>query len=211
MFTITANPVATRKNPLKLGRQGESGVTQVVFDLTDLMEIYGEGVPVLLYQRPGDTVPYEPDITVEDTEVIWLVDETDTGRHGSGTAEFQWLVDGGVLKAADYRVVILKSLACVCETVSASQLWIDQLVALKQEAVEAAATSTDAAADSETAAETAETAAAEAAESATSAAASAESAEAAAEAAAASAETAEAVTGIEYATDEEIKALFEEG
>ena len=158
MSTISLiNPAMDRENPIALGRQGETGVKLVNFLLADLIEIYGEGVPVVLYLRPDDTVPYEPDLTITDTCASWTVTSTDTASAGTGTVEFEWITtDGDVLKSETWKAVVLKSLACTCDEPEAADIWLDRLAALKlaaEEAAESAATSADSAEESADSAE----------------------------------------------------------
>ena len=54
MKQIYANNFTT----LSLGRQGENLARQVVFDIQDLESLYGSGTVEVIYQRPGDELPY---------------------------------------------------------------------------------------------------------------------------------------------------------
>ena len=203
MITILINPAETRRNPIALGRAGETGAVQVIFDLEDFIDLYGEGVPILLFLRPGETVPYEPEITVDDSSVYWTITDTETVE-GTGTAEFQWYTGGAVVKSNTYTTVCLPSLASILKDNTVEQTWLDELAALAAEAktyaetaavsqeaasdyADAASDSADAASESALAAANSETAAASSEENA------ADSASAAAESALAAADILETV------------------
>ena len=203
MITILINPAETRRNPIALGKAGETGAVQVIFDLEDFIDLYGEGIPILLFLRPGETVPYEPEITVDDSSVYWTITDTETVE-GTGTAEFQWYTDSAVVKSNTYTTVCLPSLASILKDNTVEQTWLDELAALaaetktyaetaaiSQEAAsdyaDAASDSADAASESALAAANSETAAASSEENA------ADSASAAAESALAAADILETV------------------
>ena len=138
MRTVNVNPASERQNPLYLGRQGENLVTEIVFDLTDLIEEYGAGVPVVLHRRPLDDLPYEAALTIEDETATWSVSVTDTAQPGEGYAELQWYADDAVALSQVYKTRILKSVESVT-SVEAGELWVQKLTAIIAEEEESAA------------------------------------------------------------------------
>lgn len=93
-----------------LGRQGENLATKVVLDVTALK--IAPGHPVLVHQRPRDTMPYPVAITVVGDTVEWLVTSADTQYSGDGRLELRWYgVGGELVKSAMYTTITIKSLA----------------------------------------------------------------------------------------------------
>ncbi|MBR5284561.1 MAG: hypothetical protein IKU27_05885, partial [Clostridia bacterium] len=79
---------------INIGRRGEHLARQVQFDLTEWIERYGEGQAELLYQRPGDQLPYPIAARRQGNLLLWDVDHTDTARAGrNGRAEIRYYVD----------------------------------------------------------------------------------------------------------------------
>lgn len=214
MITILINPAETRRNPIALGKAGETGAVQVIFDLEDFIDLYGEGIPILLFLRPGETVPYEPEITVDDSSVYWTITDTETVE-GTGTAEFQWYTDSTVVKSNTYTTVCLPSLASILKDSTVEQTWLDELAALAAEAksyAEAAAVSQEAASDyADAASDSADAASESALAAANSETAAASSEENAADSASAAAESALAAADILETVQELADSLTESG
>lgn len=167
---------------LPLGRQGEHGVRQVWFDLAYLIENFGEGTAMLVYQRNKDLAPYIVSATQTGNNLMWTIDETDTAYEGFGKAEIRWTVDDDLAKTVIYKTNVQKSLTEQTEIPEPLESWYDEMIdyidqlkvdsdARLVEAVESAsesATNASASAtDASTSAGTATTKAGEAAQSAT--------------------------------------------
>ena len=74
-ITVTPRPLITR---FTIGRRGENIATQVQFDVSALVGVYGDGTAALLFKRATDAAAY-PVTTVRDGNfVTWTVSDTDT-------------------------------------------------------------------------------------------------------------------------------------
>lgn len=86
----------SRENPLPIGRLGENQARRVIFDLSKLEEIYGDGVWKLVAKRPHETIPYI--VTSTDTSVdgkaIWIIQNADVGVCGFGLVELRYYPSG---------------------------------------------------------------------------------------------------------------------
>ena len=113
---------------LPLGRQGEHGVRQVWFDLSYLIENFGEGTATLVYQRNKDLAPYIVSATQTGDRLEWTIDETDTAYEGFGKAEIRWTVDDDLAKTVIYKTNTLKSLTAQTEIPEPLESWYDQMI-----------------------------------------------------------------------------------
>lgn len=95
MKQINAKPRQT----IPLGHRGENEARQVIFDLTDYINVYGTGTARLLHQRDGDPAPYIVPAAQSDTTLIWAVTDEDTAAPGTGSAELQWTVENVLAKS----------------------------------------------------------------------------------------------------------------
>ena len=113
---------------LPLGRQGEKGVRQVWFDLGYLIENFGEGTAMLVYQRNKDLAPYIVSATQTGNRLEWTIDETDTAYEGFGKAEIRWTVDDTLAKTIIYKTNVQKSLTEQTEIPEPLESWYDKMV-----------------------------------------------------------------------------------
>ena len=151
---------------LQIGRQGEHDARKVWFDLTWLIENFGDGEAVLVHQRVNDGAPYICQTTQEDNRLIWVIDEIDTAYEGFGKAEIRWTVDGALAKTVIYKTSVLKSLTGDTVIPDPYESWYDRMIEQigdnQEYAQQAAASATAAGASAdraETAAESIESAA----------------------------------------------------
>lgn len=160
---------------LPLGRQIEHDAREVWFDLTWLIDNFGEGEAELVHQRSKDAAPY-PCITVRRGQyLIWHIKETDTEYDGFGRAEIRWTFGNGRAKTVIYRTNVLQSLTADITIPEPYESWydamieyIDQLkVDSDERLVEAVESASNSASTATTKAEEASTSADEAADSAT--------------------------------------------
>lgn len=180
MTTININAGQSGET-LDLGRRGENGVTQVLFDVSAWLEEFGSGALALYVRRKGDSTAYPVALTATDGVAAWTVSNTDTNVKGFGQAELVLTVDGVVKKSAVWKIYVGCDIGQPTgDPPDPFESWLETLAALGAETQEnagAAAESAEAAAGS----------ASDAADSADDAADSAEAAAASAEAAAAAA------------------------
>ena len=113
---------------LPLGRQMEHGVRQVWFDLSYLIENFGEGTATLVHQRNQDLAPYIVSTEQTNTNLMWTIDETDTAYEGFGRAEIRWVVDDDLAKTVIYKTNVMKSLTAQTEIPEPLESWYDQML-----------------------------------------------------------------------------------
>ena len=135
---------------IRIGRRGENGATQVVFDVTDLVATCGDGACVLMAKRPNDTAAYPVAVTREGNAVTWLVSEVDTQFRGAGEAELFWYVGDTLAKTVIYTTVTGRAIeGAPAEAPDPYETWLDTLTDLAADTLAAAA-------DARTAAQTAQ-------------------------------------------------------
>ena len=144
MYRIYAGSVSKK---LTLGHKGENEARCVVFDLTDLRTVFGDGTWEIVCQRKGDDVPYLVTNTRElDDNAIWTLTDVDTDKVGEGRCELRYKVNDVLVKTDVYATLILPSLGDTGEAPSPSEDLINKMIEIKDEAKAAASTAaTDAA------------------------------------------------------------------
>lgn len=180
MTTININAGQTGET-LDLGRRGENGVTQVLFDVSAWVEEFGSGALSLYVRRKGDSAAYPVALTATNGVAAWTVSDTDTNVKGFGRAELVLTVDGVVKKSAVWNIYV----GCDIGQPTGSppdpyESWLERLGELGAETQENAEAAADSASDAGSSASDAADSADAAADSAEAAAASAEQAAAAA-------------------------------
>lgn len=91
-----------------IGRKGEFGVTELIFDCSEFNEKYGEGTAQIVHSINGSVyiVPSEQD----GAEVSWTISASDTTETGTGSAEIRWYVDGGLKKSVTIITIVLPAM-----------------------------------------------------------------------------------------------------
>lgn len=97
--------VKAEKQSITLGKRGKNPTTLVVFDVSDLISEYGDGVAKLFVKRSKDVKSYEVPVTKTENEVYWNVTESDTFYSGIGECELQWIVGGEVVAKQEYKTM----------------------------------------------------------------------------------------------------------
>lgn len=145
----SSNPEESR---IELGHVGEYGARDVKFNLSSFNQ-FGGGVYALIHKRATDFAPYAVQhYDVENNELVWHIDETDTACEGIGYAEIQ-LVNEGVLlaKSEAFMTFTESSLGSTEIPASYTQATIDTVAAYAASAktyMEAAESYRDSAAES---------------------------------------------------------------
>ena len=97
-------------NPIPLGRKGEQGVTQVVFDLTSFVNTFGPGHAKLSAWRPGDDNTYAVGAEHVGDQLIWKIDSAWTETDGRGGCVLEWFLPGDpIAKSKDYETFVQES------------------------------------------------------------------------------------------------------
>lgn len=113
---------------IDIGRQGENLARNIYFDLSDLMEIYGEGTATLVHMRPSDQAPYICDATVSDGFLVWSPTSTDTAYAGSGKCELRWVVGDTLAKSVIYATKIAQSITADATVPTPYESWYDAII-----------------------------------------------------------------------------------
>lgn len=118
---------------IDIGRQGENLARNIYFDLSELINTYGEGTATLVHMRPSDKAPYVCTVTRSDTFLIWAPTSTDTAYAGSGKCELRWVVGETLAKSIIYTTQIAASIVAGETMPDQYQSWYEQLLAQIQE------------------------------------------------------------------------------
>lgn len=168
------SPCSQAKMSIPIGRQGENGVTQIVFKTDKWLEDFPGGTVMLIARRQIDAEPYPVQLDVVGTSATWTVNNADTAVHGRGECELRWMQDGRILKSQIFDTYCARSLGAEsAEPPDPWESWVEEVLQAgsqaqeaaedAEEAKEAAESARDAAIVAKTAAETAQGKAEEAA------------------------------------------------
>ena len=125
---------------LHIGRAGEHLATEVVFDISDWINDYGNGnVELIINQNRGLYFQPKEYLVVENGLVTWKVIDSNTEFVGNGKCELIYLVDDVKVKSAIYDIVVTKALDSEegANPPNAFKTWVDELVA-KADTIESA-------------------------------------------------------------------------
>lgn len=131
---------------LWLGRYGENGARDIAIDVGRWFTDLGtEGTVVLVNWRPGeDDSPYNPNITMDGSKVVWSPNNIDLAISGRGFAELRYYVGDVLAKSKTFRTMIDRTPSEGANPPSAGEDWVDRME-------RAALTAQDAAEDAEAA------------------------------------------------------------
>lgn len=108
---INVDTSLTNVPTIEVGKQGENGATQVVFDVSEMIETYGSGTAYVVVQRRGDAEPYLLDNTSQSGDkVTWTVSNVDTDVYGTGRVQLFWLINEQVAKTVTYQFYVEEAL-----------------------------------------------------------------------------------------------------
>ena len=127
MKTINVDLSSGEALNLLVGRQGESSVTQVVFDFSTLQTEFGTGTVSLSVKRPKEFTPYAQTITTDGTDATWLVNETDTGVAGCGEIQLTYTVNSQIAKTVVYKYTVYPSIGVDGEYPIPGQTWQQEI------------------------------------------------------------------------------------
>ena len=126
MIVINVNPMNAGSIPI--GRQMETGVRKIVFDLTPLISLYGAGTAMLVHQRGEDAAPYIVTTVQDGAALSWTITNTDTAYKGYGRAEIRWTVNGTLAKTIIMQTVTRESITGDTTIPAPLQAWYDAMV-----------------------------------------------------------------------------------
>ena len=104
-FYVNPNTVS-----IPLGRQGENLARVIYFELSALIEEYGDGEATLVCMRSRDTAPYVCGVTRTGNMLAWSPTDTDTAYSGEGKCELRWTVGEILAKSIVYRTTVTLSI-----------------------------------------------------------------------------------------------------
>lgn len=113
---------------IDIGRQGENLARNIYFDLSELINTYGEGTATLVHMRPSDKAPYVCAVTRSDTFLIWAPTSTDTSYAGTGKCELRWVVGDVLAKSIVYRTFVAESITGDSTVPSEYESWYEALL-----------------------------------------------------------------------------------
>ncbi len=102
--------LADQATELLLGKSGESGAVEVVFDVAEWQTEYPGGSPMLIVRRPVDTDPYPVQITNREGTVVWTPTAADTAFSGYGMCELRWVFESIVVKSRIWKTITTEAL-----------------------------------------------------------------------------------------------------
>ena len=126
---------ANNQTTIQLGRQGENLAREVIFDLADWIEGYGDGVVELIVRRPGDEKPYPVAVTRKGSNAVWTLTAADmavkTSFNNCGQCELRWYVGEILAKSYIWRTCVDPAMDTPAETAppAPEQGWVDQVAA----------------------------------------------------------------------------------
>ena len=129
----------SNSNPatIVIGRRGTYNTQEVTFDLSYLVENYGNGTAVLMLKRSQDISAYPAVASQADNVLTWTVSDADTYYVGNGEAQLMWYVNDGLAKTIIYPMVVMRDIIGTTEDPpSGYENWIEQLVDLGEETLE---------------------------------------------------------------------------
>ena len=159
MITQTVTVTEKGTQNIIIGRRNTYGTEVIIFDLTYLIETFGNGTAVLMVKRANDASAYPAVTEQADNRLSWSVSDVDTSYKGHGECELFWYVDDALAKSVIYDVTVLRDIGETTETPpDPYQTWVDTLTELGSETLENAQAAAQSAEAAETAQGKAETA-----------------------------------------------------
>ena len=135
-ITINAGRPCER---IALGRRGENEATQIVFDVSWLIDTFGAGTAQLAVIRPEEEDPY-PAVVEQDDDartVTWTLTNADTANAGRGECELFWYVGDTLAKSIVYRTEVMRDIGDVGEDVPEPyETWVEEVLAAGAQAQE---------------------------------------------------------------------------
>lgn len=113
---------------LQLGRQGETGVTEITFLCAGYAKMYGDGFAELVHKAPNGTI-YPVNIEQDESNrVTWLISDGDTATAGNGELELRWMVNGNLAKSKIFETIVQKTLTVSENPPEAVKSWVDKVL-----------------------------------------------------------------------------------
>lgn len=135
MITQTVTVTEKDTQNIIIGRRGTYDTERIVFDVSYMAQLYGDGTAVLMVKRPADTYAYEAQTTRDGETVVWVISETDTAYKGHGECELYWYVGGEALaKSVIFSIAVLRDIGdSGDEPPDPYETWVDEIARLSAE------------------------------------------------------------------------------
>lgn len=157
VLNVTVNDCTP--STIVLGRRGTYNTEEITFDVSYLIENYGDGTAVLAIKRSQDESAYPAVVAQDGSTLTWTVSDTDTAYVGAGECQLMWYVDGGLAKTIIYPMVVMRDILQTAEEPPEGyQTWVDTLVAEGAKTLQNAQDAAQSASDAEAAKDDAVTA-----------------------------------------------------
>lgn len=128
MRILLLDAVTAGSQNINLGKQGENKATRISFDVSQLVDMYGDGNAMLLIMRSEDSAPYVVETSRSENIISWDVDSVATLYNGDGKMELRWLVDDVIVKTIVFTTHVKKSIVEDAVLPSPMQSWFDALI-----------------------------------------------------------------------------------
>ncbi len=122
---------------IDLGHRGENLARQVVFDLTEWLEAYGNGTALLVAQLPNAPTPYPCSVVREGDALLWRLSASDTSVAGKGRCELSYYVGEQLVKSAVFQTYIAESLAPAGAVPEPQESWFEEILTVSADALAA--------------------------------------------------------------------------
>ena len=122
---------------IELGYRGENLARQVIFDLANWQEVYGNGTAILIARLPNTQTPYPCSVLQEGDKLLWRLSASDTSVAGKGNCELSYYVGERLVKSAIFQTYVAESLAPVGDAPDPKESWIEDILAAGADAVSA--------------------------------------------------------------------------
>lgn len=121
--------IANQSVPIRLGYAGENEVLRVGFNLSQFMEMFPGGHPLLLVKRPNDESAYPVTLNVVDKIGWWTVTSTDTEFPGYGYCQIHWYAEKQLAKTERYMFFVNQALSADGRPPpEAAEQWYDDFI-----------------------------------------------------------------------------------
>lgn len=121
--------IIANTNVINIGKKGENDTRQVVFDISEWLELLGEGTVALIHKRNGDTEPYPCVVKVVGTEALWNIADVDVDKPGAGECELMYVIGGRIAKSVTWATLTSKGLSdASSEVPEPHKSWVDEVI-----------------------------------------------------------------------------------
>ena len=99
------------KEQIPIGIAQENDVTEIWFDCTSFINLYGDGTAEVIHRRPKEVTGYHcEDVRKEGNYVIWNINNDDTAIAGVGQAQIRWYVGEKLRESIIVETAILPAI-----------------------------------------------------------------------------------------------------